>query len=651
MDLQKIEERIQGLLLEFLIEQILTKKKYYYLNHDYFENYLGVKFKYCELGEEDVLKINNEASRYFNDDRINFEIKGSSRIEIITTNLNFLFEKGEKGQQSRYDYLKEFILYDLIKSIFDYDTDLIEIQRNNFLSEYFKYCFKKSTDNKNYVNMDHLNKLKVKGFHKLEKQYIGKQDKLNENEKRRWSNKSEIYQDEDLNITDNAKKKKSDLYIRDDFEGKLEFIYPTKNTSKEPLKKVLEFAAESDSKKDSVFYRGQSDSDWPIKTSISRNPNLLLNEHNLFYEILSLKPNDFNKDASDYEKLITMQHFGLPTRLLDLTRNPLISLYFACNYHFNKDGALFIIKENKEKIVNFEDKRIKCLTEMVKKPPDEICNNCSEYDECSKTVEGNVSKRSDILENCYIVKGVARNPRINNQSGDFIFVGINIANKSKDFGTKKIKIEKILIIDKEAKRDLLEDLKLMNIHGGVVYPDLTNMTKYLKIEYSSGDLMDLSEYFPRIPTHYVNEKEPVSKVELRIPTHYVNEKEPVSTEELKFYNRAGGGVDENKSANTELSNNGQIVKTDDKEPLREGDRVNEETSILKSNEDIEKLLNKNGLSPVDIEEFLKLYADEFEIKNSRVYLNRILKNKLRLTFKERKNILDQIDFDGEHAKK
>ena len=42
------------------------------------------------------------------------------------------------------------------------------------------------------------------------------------------------------------------------------------------------------------------------------------------------EPQSFSECKSALDYLVQMQHYGLPTRLLDMTTNPLVALYFAC---------------------------------------------------------------------------------------------------------------------------------------------------------------------------------------------------------------------------------------------------------------------------------------------------------------------------------
>ena len=91
------------------------------------------------------------------------------------------------------------------------------------------------------------------------------------------------------------------------------------------------------------LYRGQADCSWGLTPKVYREDRFQ-HEYAFIQEFERLRPDEF-RGLSYIEKLIKMQHYGLPTRLLDFSENPLVALYFACSSKSNwdKDGVVYAL--------------------------------------------------------------------------------------------------------------------------------------------------------------------------------------------------------------------------------------------------------------------------------------------------------------------
>lgn len=109
--------------------------------------------------------------------------------------------------------------------------------------------------------------------------------------------------------------------------------------------------------KNKLYFRGHARSSWQLESGLSRSYNNIRKKVNirmwdyekyLLNESIRQRPNVF-QDAQDINLLPLMQHYGLPTRLLDFTENPLIALYFACSSSQRSDGRVyFVLSEESE---------------------------------------------------------------------------------------------------------------------------------------------------------------------------------------------------------------------------------------------------------------------------------------------------------------
>ena len=126
---------------------------------------------------------------------------------------------------------------------------------------------------------------------------------------------------------------------------------PHEINSVSDLSKILQTLGEPE-KGHTRFFRGHGDEGWKLLPSIYRETYLIENEDKIIKDALTYCPDDFLPSDTLFEKLVKLQHYGCYTRLLDLTTNALVALYFSAwnKQHHDKDGELIILDIPDEQI-------------------------------------------------------------------------------------------------------------------------------------------------------------------------------------------------------------------------------------------------------------------------------------------------------------
>lgn len=249
------------------------------------------------------------------------------------------------------------------------------------------------------------------------------------------------------------------------------------------------------------YYRGHSDIEFELKPSIYRD-GLIRNEDNIFKESITRVPLEFTNSKSTVEKLVKMQHYGIPTRLLDVTANPLVALYFACSKDFRKDGEVVFLRIPKNYIKYYDSDVVSVLSNIAKRPENfEIDIHATKISDFNETYHiqyllHEIKEEKPYfqnlinpkhLEEVFAVKVKLDNERILKQEGAFLIFGIN-ANKIEPAKipykwilnkTKKVKLE----IPANRKRAILKELATFGFSNRTLFPELENQGIFLKDKY------------------------------------------------------------------------------------------------------------------------------------------------------------------------
>lgn len=248
-----------------------------------------------------------------------------------------------------------------------------------------------------------------------------------------------------------------------------------------------------------LYFRGHSKTSYQLKPSILRTERLKENESLIYQELLISCPDDFKNFRYHIDYLVKMQHYGLPTRLLDITRNPLVALYFACCNNKNDIGEVILFAPQKKQIkypnsdtismlaslplFSYEDQRTLIDVLAVPQKDSAIIDRFIHEIQIEKPGFINRINCSD-LESCFVVLTKKDNNRIIKQDGAFIICGINdnpesMINKNLTLNSKNKKV--LVFISNKAK--ILKELDLLSINKSTLFPEIDNVADYIKEKY------------------------------------------------------------------------------------------------------------------------------------------------------------------------
>nr|WP_258535978.1 MULTISPECIES: FRG domain-containing protein [Pseudoalteromonas] len=248
-----------------------------------------------------------------------------------------------------------------------------------------------------------------------------------------------------------------------------------------------------------LFYRGHaSDAFTPLPT-IFRNQNddpkksrYVENEGELFHNLVTQCPEEFKDCVSTFDFLVKMQHYGLPTRLLDITSNPLVALYFACcslipessRDSSAKNGQVLIYQVPNEDIKYFNSDTVSVVSNLARANADFDFARDNERFLHSIQAEKPYFKphiKEEHLHSVICVKPKLDNRRIVKQSGAFFLFGMG------EKKTDPIRIPeafrpdiKHISIPKSSKDGLLKELSTLSISEATLFPEIDNVARFLK---------------------------------------------------------------------------------------------------------------------------------------------------------------------------
>lgn len=237
----------------------------------------------------------------------------------------------------------------------------------------------------------------------------------------------------------------------------------------------------------SYIYRGQASAAWPLTSSLeriigetwSKQRAIEFEEFSLleFQSKFHLYDRENLGPESKLSWLAAMQHYGVPTRLVDFTTSPYVALYFALetyNPSVHGDFAVFAID----------------YTALMERSLELVREHDKQFNETRKSIYGNQDEVFDqvIARFAHPIAWTTEprilNTRLDRQAGAFLLSGdegIRIAEVLKSTTYQEVDVKKF-VIAKELYEGAFALLRKMNLTSKSLYGDLEGLAKSIRMQ-------------------------------------------------------------------------------------------------------------------------------------------------------------------------
>jgi hypothetical protein len=238
------------------------------------------------------------------------------------------------------------------------------------------------------------------------------------------------------------------------------------------------------------FFRGHEKTGWNVLPSLKRGLGggiaNMLGEEKLIRDVMAAHSDEFRNDRTTMDVLARIQHHGGPSRLLDVTSNPLVALYFACLAGGEDDGEVIYVKIGAGRIKYFDSDTVSCLANLAwldigekgrvsqGELPEEVARRLLHFIRQEKPHFDQLFTGDD-LRTAVVVHARMNSKRILAQSGAFLLFG-QVDNIDRAPGIEMTRIA----IDGKSKASLIDRLDGVGINQSTLFPDIDNHLRYLQ---------------------------------------------------------------------------------------------------------------------------------------------------------------------------